>query len=338
MPSPIHPPPAQPGDTVAILAPSSMVANEDCIDIAVERLRSRFDLEPVLYETAQQNGEYLREHPRERAADVMRAFEDPDISAAIAVFGGDDQLRILKHLDPDILRENPTRFFGYSDNCNLSLYLWNLGIVSYSGGQVMPDLACDPELHSYTAEYLRRAFFEERLGELHPASEWSDRFYDFDTGEPREWFDNHGWEWYGPSTTVEGRLWGGCFEIISWHLQTERYVPDTSDLEGAVLVLETADDAPDAERIGWTLMCMGERRLLQQFDAVLVGRPATFAADVNREEYCAAQREAILEQIERYNPGIPLVFGLDYGHTDPCIPLPLGADVTVDATKERISV
>jgi hypothetical protein len=106
----------EPGDRVAVIAPSSGAATvfPDVLDLALERLRDRFDLDPVVFETAETDPEELREHPELRAADVHEAFRDPDISAVFATIGGDDQVRVLRHLDPEILRSNPTRFFGMS--------------------------------------------------------------------------------------------------------------------------------------------------------------------------------------------------------------------------------
>jgi len=122
--------------------------------------------------------------PAARAADIEDAFADPEIGAVMAYTGGDDQIRVLRHLDGDALAASPTRFFGYSDNDNLRLFLWNRGIVSYGLG-VHPDLVCDADLHTYTERYLRRALFEESLGRIVPADEWTDDWFDFEAREPR---------------------------------------------------------------------------------------------------------------------------------------------------------
>jgi muramoyltetrapeptide carboxypeptidase LdcA involved in peptidoglycan recycling len=54
-----------------------------------------------------------------------------------------------------------------------------------------------------------------------------------------------------------------------------------------------------------------------------------------REEYREQVAESIIEQVERYNPNAPVVLGLDWGHTTPIAPLPIGGRVTVDP-EERI--
>lgn len=350
MPSAFVVPPAlDPGDSVAIVAPSSGGAADapHVLDLGVERLRETFDLDPVVYPTAERGNEYLEAHPGERARDIHDAFRDPDVRGIVATIGGDDQLRVLDHLDPDVLRENPTRFYGMSDNTNLQLYLWNLGIVSYNGGQLMNQVATPGHLHGYTERYLRRAFFEGSLGELASAAEWTDDVIDWSDEEYADhepaYEDATGWTWRGGEERAAGRIWGGCLAIVEWHLMTERYLPDPAALDGGVLAIETAEDMPSADRVKWTLMCMGERGLLDRFDAVLVGRPATRSHlerpdDEERTAYRDRQRQAIAGQLDRYNPDIPLVFDLDFGHTNPTVPLPIGGRAVVDPADERIVV
>lgn len=343
----VVPPALEPGDKIAVVAPSSGSAASapQVRDLGVKRLREIFDLEPIVYPTAEKDNEYLEAHPEERARDLHKAFRDPEIRGVVATIGGDDQLRVLSHLDSDVFRENPTRFYGMSDNTNFELYLWNLGIVSYYGGQLMNQIATPGHLPEYTERYLRRAFFEESLGELDAADEWTDDVVDWNTDEyadhEPEYESNPGWKWMGGKERAEGRLWGGCRAIIEWHLMVERYPPDSDALDGAVLAIETDETLPKADRVKWTLMCMGERGLLERFDAVLVGRPATRSHleqpnDDERRAYRERQRETIAGQLERYNPNIPVVFDLDFGHTNPTAPLPIGGRVVVDPTAEQI--
>jgi muramoyltetrapeptide carboxypeptidase LdcA involved in peptidoglycan recycling len=83
------------------------------------------------------------------------------------------------------------------------------------------------------------------------------------------------------------------------------------------------------------MMCLGERGLLERFSAVLVGRPQTRnrlerPGDEARERYRRDQREAVLSELARYNPDAPVVFDLDFGHTNPTAPVPIGGRVAVD--------
>jgi muramoyltetrapeptide carboxypeptidase LdcA involved in peptidoglycan recycling len=338
----VTPPPLEPGDRVAVLAPSSGGATEarHVFELGLARLRERFDLDPVVYPTARQRNDFLRENPRARAADIHDAFRDPDIRGIIATIGGNDQLRVLDHLDPELLRAHPTRFYGMSDNTNIQLLLWRAGVVSFNGAQLLNELAVPGELPAYTEEYCRRAFFEETVGELVPAEEWTDEPSTWWTdpsemGTPPSYESNPGWRWAGGDRAVEGRLWGGTRAIVEWQLATDRYLPDPTALDGAVLCLETAETIPDPEQVRGTLMCLGERGLFERFAGVLVGRPPTrsYLTEPPRDERAAYRDrlyQTVVEQVDRYSPDTPVVLGLDWGHTTPIAPLPLGRRVSID--------
>ena len=331
------PPPLDGDQALAIVAPSRP-ADATQLRIGRERLAA-LGVETRVFPTADPDREEPAS-PAERAADVEAAFADPAVGAVMAYTGGDDQIRVLRHLDGDVLAANPTRFFGYSDNDNLRLFLWYRGIVSYGLG-IHPDLVCDPELRPYTERHLRRALFEDSLGAVEPADEWTDDWFDFETGAPRAWRENSGpTTWVGPDAdpedAVRGRVWGGSFGIVKWHLQADRYLPDPERLDGAVLALETSEDVPPPREVGYTLRAMGERGLLERFDGILVGRPRTNSStlewDPDPEEYPAELERVVAREVERYAPDAVVGFGYDFGHTDPSFPLPLGAVATLDPT------
>jgi muramoyltetrapeptide carboxypeptidase LdcA involved in peptidoglycan recycling len=351
MPSEFVTPPAmEPGDRVAVLAPSSGGAREapHLLELALDRLRDVFDLEPVVYPTARQGDEFLQAHPEARAADLHRAFRDPDIRGVFATIGGDDQLRVLQHLDAEVLREHPTRFYGMSDNTNLGLYLWREGVVSFNGAQLLNEIATPGGVPEYTERYCRRMFFEDPAGELEASDEWTDEPTHWWTdpsllGERPEHEPNPGWRWAGGDEAATGRLWGGSRSILDWHLASDRYLPDPGRLDGAVLCIETAEHVPFPWDVAGSLMAMGERGLLERFDAVLVGRPPTrsYASDTpggDRDAYREDVYDAVAEQVGRYNPDAPVVLGLDWGHTNPVAPMPVGRAVTVDPSERRVVV
>ncbi|RRJ30460.1 S66 family peptidase [Halocatena pleomorpha] len=342
------PPAMAPGDSVAVIAPSSGGARNapHVLELALERLRTVFDLDPIVYPTARQGDAFLAANPRARAADVHAAFKDPDITGVFATIGGWEQLRILKHLYPAVLSEHPTRFFGMSDNTNLSLALWNCGIVSYNGAQLMNEIAVPGELPAYTERYCRRAFFEDSLGELTPSSEWTDEPAPWDDPDafesPPSYEPNPGWRWAGGETPTTGRLWGGCRAVLEWQLATDQYLPEPDALAGAVLAIEIAEDLPEPETIAGTLLCLGERGLLERFEAVIVGRAPgrSFLTEPPRDERDAYRNQvydAVIKQVKRYNAAAPIVCGIDWGHTTPTAPLPIGDTIAVDPERETIT-
>jgi muramoyltetrapeptide carboxypeptidase LdcA involved in peptidoglycan recycling len=347
----VVPPALEPGDRVAIVAPASNRATDypHVHELGLERLRKVFDLEPVEFPTATKDSEYLYDHPEERAKDVMDAFADPDISGVVTTIGGFDQVRILKHLDPATLRENPTRFYGTSDNTNLACYLWNLGIVSFYGGTLMTDLAMQGSMHDYTVEQLETAFFADDLdafGEIEPAKEFTDE--DLDWADPdnldrqRELEPNPGRTWRGADRAVSGRTWGGCLGTLDMQLRTGRYLPAPEDLDGRILLLETSERLPSPVAVREFLIGLGERGLLERFAGVLVGRakarnPFDDPGPEARAEYRENQRDTITDVLTEHNPDAPVVFDVDFGHTAPIVPVPVGGTAEIDPASETVA-
>lgn len=342
------PPALEKGDKVAVMATSAGIKDRFPAAFAkgIERLETRFGLEPVVYDTAEKDTDYLNSNPQEKAEEFMQAFEDPEIKAVIPVSGGDEELRVLKHLEPERLKNNPTRFYGISDNTNLHLYLWNLGIQSFYAGQIVPDLMSGGEIGEYTYNHLERAFFDDSLGTVKASEHFTDEFVDIQADEivdDRERYDNLGWDfWNFEEETVEGRLFGGCFEIMDWQMATQKYMPDQEGVEGTVLALETSEEAPSETTVKRWLMCLGENEILDKFSAILVGRPirkplhGEERTEKEKQEYHEDQKERIKEEIKRYSPDTPVVFDVDFGHTDPKLPLQLGGEVVIEPDKEQI--
>lgn len=330
----VTPPPVEAGDEVAVLAPSSQ-RPESIVERGVERLRTSFDVSPVVYPSAVTDEQLP---PVERAAEIHEAFES-DATAVFAVTGGEDQLCLLRHLDLERLRSHPTRFFGISDNTNLHLALSAAGLVSYYGCQFVPGIALDPTLPEYTERFLRRALFELTLGEVEPAAEWTDDYYDFSNDIPRDWEPNLGWVWDFPiDEAVTGPLWGGCMVVLEHFLAVNRFVPDPE--EEFILALETSELMPDPYTVKSVLRCLGERDLLEKTAAVVVGRPKTRhkepRSEQERRQYRNQQRKAICQICRTYRPNVPILFDFDFGHTDPQMPIPIGGCVTLNPSTESV--
>jgi muramoyltetrapeptide carboxypeptidase LdcA involved in peptidoglycan recycling len=83
---------------------------------------------------------------------------------------------------------------------------------------------------------------------------------------------------------------------------------------------------------------LGERGVLADLGAVLVGRPETPGGSLSdRESYRREQRETIARVLSEYAESLPVVFDLDFGHTAPNLPLPLGAPIAIDADERAIT-
>lgn len=343
----IQPPVLEPGDDIAVLASSDGIKHRfpATFERGIDRLEERFDLNPVIYDTATRSREWLTDHPEAKAEQIMKAFEAENIKGVIPVTGGDEQLRILQYLDHDRLRDNPTRFYGISDNTNLHIYLWSLGIESYYGGQFLADMMPERDVKEYTFSHLETAFFETSFGELHASDQFSDSFMDFAADaltDDRQRYQNPGWTPWNMDEPVTGRLFGGCFEIVFWQLAAQRFMPSLDDVEGTILALETSEEAPSATAVRRWMNCLGEQGLLDAVTGIIIGRPMRKSlhgesrTDEEKEQYHQDQKDVIKQGVKRYAPDTPVLFDVDFGHTDPKIPLPLGAEITISPDAPHI--
>lgn len=341
------PPRLQKGDKVAILSPSAGLPSlfPWVYELGLRRLREVFQLEPIEFPTARKSPDYLEKNPKARADDMNAAFADQSIKAIIATIGGNDQIRILPYLDVETIASNPKSFLGYSDNTHLHVFLWNLGITSYYGGNLMTQFAIQGNMHDFTVNYLKKALFEANIGEIHASSEWTD--YDLNWEDPqnliqtRPLYKSEGWHWHNhQNKRIEGRLWGGCLEVLDLQLSIKRYLPSLDRFADCILYLETSEEMPTEGFVYRFLAALGELGILHKLKALLFGRPkAQFCGTLppeGRESFIANQELAVKRALKDYDCSLLTVFNLNFGHTDPQIIIPNGGTALINGVEKTI--
>jgi muramoyltetrapeptide carboxypeptidase LdcA involved in peptidoglycan recycling len=332
------------GDKVAILSLSFAAPGKwpDVYELGLARVREVFGLEPVEFPTTKKLGASADE----RAKDLIGAFANPDIKAIITSIGGSDQVTYIKNLPPEPFVANSKPFFGYSDNSHFCNFLFLNGIPSYYGASLFTQFAMHGEMDEYTVEYINHALFDEGEFEIKPAETYNDKGLDWNNTEllttRRTYWPNDGWYWDG-AHSARGLLWGGCIESVDEMLRHGVPIPTLPQFADIVLMLESSEEIPPADYVFRVLRALGERGILGQVKGVLVGRPKAWEfnkqnSDDEKEAYRTQQREIVLKTIRTYNPDIPIVQNLDFGHTDPQVPMPYGGKVRIDSGEKRIFV
>lgn len=340
----LRPPKARPGDRVAVVSPSFAAPGiaPRVHEQAMRRLQVLTGLVPVEYPTTRQ----LDATPVERARDLNEAFADPSIRGVVATIGGEDQITVIPHLDPQAAVADPKPFIGSSDNTNLHNWLWSQGVASFYGGSTQVHLGPGPAIDEIHARSLVAALLTGGTLQITEPGEsedigwpWEDprALTEFGDREPTQ-----PWTWSGPARTVTGPTWGGCLEVLQWILAAGRFPDDPGVLAGGVLILETSEELPPAREVGWILRAMGERGLLSAVDAVLAARPPASSFDdrpdrPERERRRAEQCETVIEVVSRYNPDAVVCVGIPFGHTRPQWILPHGGHLTVDSSARRVT-
>lgn len=332
------------GDKVAILSPSFAAPGvwPHVHELGLKRLREVFELVPVEFPSTRKVGATKEE----RSADLIAAFEDKEIKAVITTLGGDDQVTYIKNLPSAPFANNPKLFFGYSDNTHFMNFLWQNGVPSYYGGALFTQFAMQGKMDDFTVEYIKKALFEEGEFEISASKTFNDVSLEWGVVEnlnkTRQQEPNDGWKWDGDINT-DGVTWGGCLESIDEILRHGIDIPTPEDFDDVILITETSEEIPPADYVYRVFRALGERGVLNNMKAVLVGRPKAWERGnqmdrEQKEKYKNEQQEIILKIVREYNKTIPVIQNMDFGHTDPQIPFPYGKKVKIDSQNKKIFV
>ncbi|PYE51173.1 S66 family peptidase [Deinococcus yavapaiensis] len=339
MPEFIKPSRLQRGDTVASVSLSSGFVTEvpHRYEAGKRQLRDAFGLQVVEAPNALRGAEYLHRHPQARADDLHWALENPEVRGIFSVIGGDDSVRLLPHLDLDLIRRFPKVMLGFSDTTITLMQFLRAGVHAFYGPAILTDLAENAGIRDFVARGVRRALFDARPFGLEAASEWTEEHVDWRDEarqeQPRSFQPSDGWVWLGGRKRVEGHLVGGCLEVLDMLNGTPGW-PEARLWDGAILCLETSEDVPPPSQVGYWLRNFGAQGILGKASGLLMSRPKAYTPDMTSRLYDWVKRVAW----EFGREDLPIVANMDFGHTSPQLTLPLGAKVVIDPTKATVDV
>ena len=106
------------GDVLAVVSLSSAAphAFPHRFDAGLAQLAEALGVEVVEMPHARAPDELLDAHPELRAADLHAALRDKSIAGVVSSIGGEDSIRLLPHLDLELIAAHPKPFIGYSDS------------------------------------------------------------------------------------------------------------------------------------------------------------------------------------------------------------------------------
>lgn len=331
-----------PGDRIAAVSPSwgGPGAYPGRYEAGKRQFEAEFGIEVVEMAHTLAPPDWVRANPQARAGDLMAAFADPAIAGIVATIGGDDAIRLLPYLDLAVIRRNPKAFIGFSDTTSLHLACFAAGLTSFYGPSLMAGFGESGGMHRLAAEGVRRALFEPGpIGLIGRNTEgWTVERLDWgDAGaqsqrrvlrpadQPRI---------LQGSGTVSGHLLGGCAEVLEMAKGTAWWPPLT-DWDGAILFYETSEDAPDPAFIRYWLRNFAAQGILRRLTGLLLARPDPGGDDTYRERLEAAVTETLAEE---GLGNLPVLSGLDFGHTSPMLTLPYGAMAEIDCATAALTI
>jgi muramoyltetrapeptide carboxypeptidase len=263
----------------------------------VEALRA-LGFEPVLAENVLSRHGFFAGCDEERLLGFHGLLADESLRAVFFARGGHGILRLLPHIDWDLLLRHPRAYVGYSDLTPLlNLIVLRSGYVAVHGPMVAVDLA----------RGLDHRERQSLLGAL--------------AGERPEALPVAGW-----GGAVEGRLTGGCLSLLNAVLGTTF----ESRREGGILFWEDVDEP--LYRVDRMLTQLELSGRFATVGGMVMGR---LRAPEGDEEHGVRVAGLLEEWAHRLS--CTVAYGLESGHGAPNMSLPLGLRVRIDPQRGLLS-
>ncbi len=142
----LKPPRLREGATIALIAPCSP-ASEEKLAKGIANL-TQFGFKILEGNSLRANNGYLAGSDTARLADLHWAFQNPEIEAVWCIRGGYGATRLLADIDYDLIRKNPKPLIGYSDVTALHLAIHQrTGLVTFHGPVAASDYPEDTLKH-----------------------------------------------------------------------------------------------------------------------------------------------------------------------------------------------
>jgi len=329
----------QPGDAVATVSPSWGGAGEPELkwryEQGIKRLEDIFKLQVIPMPHSLKGENFLYKNPQARAEDLMHAFKDDRIKGIIANIGGEDSIRLLPYIDFEVIRKHPKIFMGYSDVTISHLFCYKAGVSSFYGPAILTDFAENVEMNPYTIDMINRTLFSnDVIGDVRPASEWTSEYLEWieeNKSQRRTMQKNSGYEVLQGSGVVQGHLIGGCIEVLEFAKETELW-PEEEDWHNSILFFETSEEKTDPSYIKYWLRNYAAQGILENVNGIIFGKPYD-------EKYYDEYKEEIKKVMDESGLGdVPILYNLNFGHTEPKFILPYGAKAEINCNKKTFSI
>ncbi|MRT50829.1 MULTISPECIES: muramoyltetrapeptide carboxypeptidase [unclassified Raoultella] len=277
-----------------LVAPSGYCINQEAALRGVERLQEAGH--QVMHQEViprRQQRFAGTEHERLNDINQLATLEGPN-RIVMPVRGGYGASRLLPDIDWQALaarqRENPLLICGHSDFTAIQMGLLAKGsIITFSGPMLAGNFGAET-MNAFTWHHFWQALRSPEF-----TLEWPG------DGQPCD---------------VEGTLWGGNLAMLTSLMGTP-WMPQISD---GILVLEDINEHPfRVERMLLQLLHSG---VLARQQALILG---SFSG-ANPNDYDAGYDLPAVYDYLRTQLDIPVISGLDFGHEQRTVTLPLGAN------------
>jgi muramoyltetrapeptide carboxypeptidase len=308
-PKTIKPKRLKQGDTIAIIAPSSGVSQAE-FDKAIKNMSDLGFKTKVGKHTQAVNG-FLAGTDKQRLEDIHWAFADKEVSAVWCIRGGYGAGRFLPNLDFNLIKKNPKVFIGYSDITALHLAIYqNTGLVTFHGPVASSNYSEYTKKHSVNVLVNPSAPYKIELSPDNIAKEGKEfKTEVISKGKAR------------------GKLIGGNLSLLTALAGTPYALKNT---KGKLLFIEDVGEKP--YRLDRMFVQLRQSINMSELAGIALGVFADCDAPDDKSQTLI---DVVKDQLG--NLGIPVIYGLSFGHIRDQFTLPIGIEAELDTEKATMT-
>ncbi len=298
----VVPPFLVPGDTVAIISPSSE-ATQEMVDAGSKALR-KWGLVPLPAPNVLCSWHGFAGTAQQRLDDLLWALRNPQVKAIIATRGGDGAPHVLAHLPVDTLAKYPKWIIGFSDVTALLCAEARAGVASVHASM------CEALGYEQAQDTVSRALHGVLFGDL-PTYRVPHHKYNH-LGKAKGLL-------VGGNMSVYGGLAGSPFDIL--------------DMEDIILFIE--DTGENMSHVDRMLHMLELRGVLGRLKGLIVGK---FSKYKKPDQGFEDMYHMISTYMAKY-PHLPVCYDFPVGHAHlNNFPMIVGAEVQLDITPSQTTL
>ncbi|GAB2572410.1 S66 family peptidase [Gracilibacillus alcaliphilus] len=309
------------GDEIRVIAPSRSIKilSDEGIQLAKQRLENigfnvSFGKNTGISDLQQSSS------IKQRIEDLHEAFSDQQVKAVLTVIGGFNCNELLPYINYQLLTENPKILCGYSDITALANAISaKCQLITYSGPHFSSFQMTG--LQDYQTNYFIKCLMNEESYQVCPSTHWSDDLWFLD--QENRVYEETEWKVYSAGETT-GSLYGGNLCTLNL-LQGTPYFPNITE---SILFIED-DELTNPETFARDLAS-----LLQAANGIkglLIGRFQKVSRMTEEQLYFILDKHPQLKKI-------PVLYDMDFGHTQPSVTLPIGGTIHVNSNMRKVEI
>jgi len=313
------------GDSIRVITPARSIKlpfiTEESINVALKRFEE-MNLKVTFGKNVNVLNQFNSSSVEERIEDLHDAFKDQKVKAIISVIGGYNSGELLDYLDYNLIKKKPKILCGYSDiTAILNAIHSKTSLLTYYGPHFF-DFG-NIQGADYTIGYFKKCLFIDSPFRVLSSEKWSNDKWS-NCQKRRKFVKN-----YGPFVVNNGKADG---TILGGNLVTFCSLSGTPFFPGfkdTVLFIEE-DEEEHLFSFNRNLTSLTNREDFSGVKAIVFGRFQPGSKITEQNLFDIVKNNKKLQKI-------PIIGGVDFGHTTPRLTIPIGGKCKIEV-EESINI